>query len=354
MKHLEALADPTVHLATPFLAIDEAAMMRNITRLQAECDSAGIALRPHIKTHKSAEVALLQLDTGAVGVTVATLSEAVALGEAGCVTDVYVSTPVFLDAPKLSLLERAVELHSAVTLTVDGTAVADSVATAAPTEVSVMVEVDCGLRRTGSSPDHAADLARRVGDRFRGFATHGGHGYRPGGAESAGMDERTALAAAQAALGSQAPVLSAGSTPTAAHAMGPPVTELRPGTYVFGDHQQVVLGACRPEDLAAVVVSTVIHVSSNRFVIDAGAKALSKDRPEWLESYGHIVGGDGVVIDRLNDNHGMVEGRSPVPVGERVMVVPNHICPVVNLFDEMVLVGDRVRSVPVDLRGRLG
>ena len=72
--------------------------------------------------------------------------------------------------------------------------------------------------------------------------------------------------------------------------MGPPVTELRPGTYVFGDHQQVALGACRTEDLAAVVVSTVIHVSADRFVIDAGAKALSKDRAEWLESYGHVVG----------------------------------------------------------------
>ena len=354
MEHLAAILDATPHLATPFLAIDEAAMMSNIARLQADCDRAGIALRPHIKTHKSAELARLQLGAGAVGVTVATLSEAIALGEAGCRADVYVSTPVFLDPPKQMLLDRAVELHSAVTLTVDGMAVADSVETAAPTEVSVMVEVDCGLRRTGSSPDHAADLARRVGDRFRGFATHGGHGYRPGGGESAGMDERTALAAAQAALGGQAPVLSAGSTPTAAHAMGPPVTELRPGTYVFGDHQQIALGACRPEQLAGVIVSTVIHVAAGRFVIDAGAKALSKDRAEWLESYGHVVGFDDVVIDRLNDNHGMVEGRSPVPVGERVMVVPNHICPVVNLFDEMVLVGDRVRSVPVDLRGRLG
>ena len=354
MKHFEELADPTEHLATPFLVIDEATMMRNITRLQAECDAAGIALRPHIKTHKSAELARLQLDAGAVGVTVATLSEAVALGEAGCATDVYVSTPVFLDVPKRTLLERAVELHSAVTLTVDGTTVAGSISGAAPSGVGVMVEVDCGLRRTGSPVAEVVDLVELVGDRFRGFATHGGHGYRPGGAEAAGMDERTALAAAQAALGSQVPVLSAGSTPTAPHAMGPPVTELRPGTYVFGDHQQVVLGACRPEDLAAVVVSTVIHVSSNRFVIDAGAKALSKDRPEWLESYGHIVGGADAVIDRLNDNHGMVEGRSPVAVGERVMVVPNHICPVVNLFDEMVLVGTELRTVPVDLRGRLG
>ncbi len=353
MEQFEAILDTTAHLATPFLAIDEAAMMRNITRLQAECDSAGVALRPHIKTHKSAELARRQLEAGAVGVTVATLSEAVALGEADCATDVYVSTPVFLEGPKRALLERAVEVHAGITLTVDGTAVAGSVSASAPPDVGVMVELDCGLRRTGSRPDEAAAIVRLVGDRFRGFATHGGHGYRLGGAEAAGQDERAALAAAQAALGRPVGVLSAGSTPTAPHALGPPVTELRPGTYVFGDHQQVRLGACRSEDLAAVVVSTVIHVSADRFVIDAGAKALSKDRADWLESYGHIVGHGDAVIDRLNDNHGMVEGRGPV-VGDRLMVVPNHICPVVNLFDQMALVGESLRSVPVDLRGNLG
>lgn len=354
MEHFEAILGVTRHLATPFLAIDEAAMMRNITRMQAQCDAAGIALRPHIKTHKSAEVAQRQLDAGAIGVTVATLSEAVALGEADCVTDVFVSTPILLDAPKRALLLRAVELHAGVTLTVDGAAVADSVSAHAPPGVGVMVEVDCGLRRTGSPPDDVVDIVSLVGDRFRGFVTHGGHGYSPGRAETAGADERAALAAAQTELGRPVPVLSAGSTPTAPHAMGPPVTELRPGTYVFGDHQQFTLEACRSEDLAAVVVSTVVHASGDRFVIDAGAKALSKDRAVWLQSYGHMVGHGDAVIDRLNDNHGMVEGRNSVAVGDRVMVVPNHICPVVNLFDEMVLVGVGVRSVRVDLRGKLG
>jgi D-serine deaminase-like pyridoxal phosphate-dependent protein len=353
MEHFEALVDATRHLATPLLAIDEPVMMRNIARQQADCDAAGIALRPHIKTHKSAEIARRQLDAGAVGVTVATLSEAVALGEAGCVADVYVSTPVFLDAPKQALLERATELHRGVTLTADGTEVADSVSRSAPSGVGVMVEVDCGLRRTGAPPENVVAIVELVGDRFRGFATHGGHGYRPGGAEAAGADERAGLAAAREALDRPVSVLSAGSTPTAPHALGPPVTELRPGTYVFGDHQQLTLGACRPEDLAAAVVSTVIHVAADRFVIDAGAKALSKDRAEWLESYGHVVGHEDAVIAGLNDNHGMVEGIGPL-VGDRVAVVPNHICPVVNLFDEMVLVSERVRSLRVDLRGRLG
>jgi D-serine deaminase-like pyridoxal phosphate-dependent protein len=97
----------------------------------------------------------------------------------------------------------------------------------------------------------------------------------------------------------------------------------------------------------------VIHVAADHFVIDAGAKALSKDRAGWLESYGSIVGHGDAVIDRLNDNHGMVEGRVRLSVGDRVMVVPNHICPAVNLFDEMVLVGDETESLPIELRGRV-
>ncbi|MDH3247809.1 MAG: alanine racemase [Acidimicrobiia bacterium] len=353
MEHFASILDTTRHLATPFLAIDQPAMTRNISRVQAECDGAGIALRPHIKTHKSVEIARRQLEAGAVGVTCATLSEAVALGEAGCATDVYVSTPIHLDGPKVVLLARAAELHARVTLTADGTAIAVSVTRAAPPGVGVMVEVDCGLRRTGAAPDEVAGIVELLGDRFRGFATHGGHGYLPGGAEAAGRDERAALAAAQAEIGGQAPVLSAGSTPTAPHALGPPVTELRPGTYVFGDHQQFVLGACRDVELAAVIVSSVIHVSADRFVIDAGAKALSKDRAGWLESYGSIVGHGDAVIDRLNDNHGMVEGGARLSVGDRVMVVPNHICPAVNLFDEIVLVGDGTQSLPIELRGRV-
>ena len=353
MQHFQDVIDATRGTATPFLAVDEASMARNIARLQTECDEAGVALRPHIKTHKSSAIARMQLDAGAIGVTCATMSEAIALGEAGCAADVYVSTPIHFDVPKRRLLERVAALHPTVTLTIDGDDVARSFVRSAPPDVGAMIEVDCGLHRTGTSPDRAAALVEVIGDRFRGFATHGGHSYRPGGAEAAGRDERDALARAQAALGSPAGVLSAGSTPSAPHASGEPVTELRPGTYVFGDNQQAVLGSCRSDDLAAVIVATVIHVSDGRCVIDAGAKALSKDRADWLQSYGRVVGHEDAVIDRLNDNHGMVEGSGALGVGDRVAVVPNHICPVVNLFDEVLLVGDGVRSIEVDLRGRL-
>lgn len=352
MDQLARLIEPTRHLETPFLVVDPETLTSNISRMQDACDGAGVGLRPHIKTHKSSTIARMQLQAGSVGVTCATLSEAVALGEAGCGTDVYVSTPVFVDDPKRRLVERAAELHERLTLTIDSEPVARSVLDA--TSVSVMVEVDSGLRRTGATPETAAALARMAGDRFAGFATHGGHGYVPGAAGAAGADERRSLAEAIRLFGEAVGVVSAGSTPTAPHALGEPVNELRPGTYVFGDHQQVLLDACDTSDVAAAVIATVIHASPGRFVIDAGAKALSKDRASWIESYGHVVGRPDAVIDRLNDNHGMVTSEEPPTVGERVLVVPNHICPVVNLFDQIWLAEPAGSTrLDVDLRGHL-
>jgi D-serine deaminase-like pyridoxal phosphate-dependent protein len=353
MEHLGALVDRTRNTPTPFLAVDADVLARNVARQQAACEAAGVALRPHIKTHKSSAITRMQLQAGAVGVTCATLTEAIALGEAGCPTDVYVSTPVYIDDPKRQLVERALGLHDRLTLTVDSEAIARSVLLGVTPEVSVMVEVDSGLGRTGATPVVAGELASLMGDRFDGFATHGGHGYVPGEAASAGGDERRALSAAVHAFGRSVAVCSAGSTPTAPHAIGSPVTELRPGTYVFGDHQQVLLGACSSRDVAAGVVATVIHVSPGRFVLDAGAKALTKDRMPWIGSYGHVVGLGEAVIDRLNDNHGMVTSSAGVAVGQRVVVVPNHICPVVNLFDEFVLAGDELIVSSIDLRGSL-
>lgn len=343
----------TVDLATPFLVVDDAIVTSNIGAMQEFCDGSGIALRPHIKTHKSSEIARRQLDAGAVGVTVATLSEAIALGEAGVATDVFLSTPVFYDRPKSALLERAVGLHHAVSVAVDSHAVLASLE-GAPGEVTVMVELESGMDRTGVDAREARELAEAAGDgRFRGFFTHGGHGYAPAGAERAGTDEMEALMRAAELRGGEM-VLSAGSTPTVRFSGRSPVTEERPGTYVYGDRQQVVLGSIEPSQVAAAVVTTVIHSSDGKIVLDAGAKVLTKDRAPFLDGHGLVLGAPEVLIDRLNDQHGMarmVSGPRP-EVGRRLIVVPNHICPVVNLFDEVVVVRERrpVRA-PVDLRG---
>ncbi len=312
MDHLLEMLDVTSVLATPFVVVDDAVVTANIEAMQAFCDRSGVALRPHIKTHKSSDVARRQLDSGAVGVTVATLSEAVALGETGVATDVFLSTPVFYDRPKAALLARAVLLHRAVSVAVDSHEVIASLVDA-PGPVTVMVELDSGLDRTGVDVRAAIELAEASGDRFRGFFTHGGHGYSLDGAEGAGIDEMEVLADAAGRRGGEM-VLSAGSTPTVRFSGRSPVTEERPGTYVYGDRQQVVLGALEPSQVAAAVVTTVIHSSGDKIVLDAGAKVLTKDRAPFLDGHGQVLGGSDVLIDRLNDQHGMarlVAGRRP-------------------------------------------
>ena len=352
MDHLLELVEATSGSATPLLAIDDRIVTSNVRQMQERCERAGVALRPHLKTHKSSAIAARQIDAGAVGLTVATLSEAVGLGEAGISTDVFLSTPVFFDRPRRALLERVVELHAVVSVAVDGQEGLASLSSA-PAAVGVLVELDSGLDRTGTSVVSGVGLARVAGDRFRGFFTHGGHGYLPGSAEAAGADEVRILAAASGEIGGDL-VLSAGSTPTVGFSSRSPVTEQRPGTYVFGDRQQAELGAIGPTEVAAAVVTTVMHVSGDKVVVDAGAKVLTKDRAPFLDGHGHVLGESSIVIDRLNDQHGMgrvTSGPGPA-VGDRLVIVPNHVCPVVNLFDEAVLVGDGgATPLAIDLRG---
>lgn len=347
------LVEVTADLPTPFLALDDRVVSSNIERMQRFCEDAGIDLRPHIKTHKSSVVARRQLDAGAVGVTVATLSEAIALGETGVHTDVFLSTPAFYDRPKSKLLERAVAVHRSVSVAVDSESVLRSLVASSGPEVGVMIELESGMDRTGTGVESGIALARAAGERMRGFFTHGGHGYGPDARESAGADEMAVLSeAGRMHHGSH--VLSAGSTPTVEFSGRSPVTEERPGTYVYGDRQQVVLGAIEPSQVAAAIVTTVIHSSGDKIVLDAGAKVLTKDKAPFLDGHGHALGGSQISIDRLNDQHGMarvVSGDRP-PVGRRLVVIPNHICPVVNLFDEVVLVGSEgVSALSVDLRG---
>lgn len=354
MDHLQDLINPTADHPTPFVVVDAEVARRNIAEQQSACNQANVRLRPHIKTHKSAELARWQLDAGAVGVTVATLSEALALGEAGVRCDVFLSTPVFLDIPKLGLLEQVVAATGRLSVAVDSLTILHRVLELAPAQVDVMVEVDSGLDRTGLPPREAILLGEMAGDRLAGYFTHGGHGYAPGAAIQAGSDEHASLASVAVGDAAIGLVMSAGSTPTRSTATGPPINEIRPGTYIFGDHQQVVLGAMRPMDVAAGIITTVIHRSGDKVVIDAGAKSLSKDRAGFLSSFGAVVGYPDITIETLNDNHGVGRTGSVAPrVGERVVVVPNHICPVINLFDVLVMASDsEVQLLPVDLRGR--
>lgn len=354
-------------LDTPALVVFTDRVAANIAGLQGALDRRGIALRPHAKTHKSVRIARMQLEAGARGITVGTLGEAEVFAGAR-ITDLFLAYTLWAEGPKAARL-RALHDVGDLRVGVDSAAGADRLAAAvagARRPLRVLVELDSGLHRTGVATAAAAvavaEAARARGLIVEGVFTHGGHGYRPGGAGAAALDEVTTLEAAADALtaaGFEVAVVSAGSTPTMTRSATGGVNEIRAGTYVLGDRQQVLLDVIAPDGVAAVVAATVVSSSGDRIVLDAGAKALTKDRADFLDGYGTLPAYPSAVLERVNDYHGIVRvpAASARPrLGEVVAVVPNHICPVVDLFGSFVAVlpGGRTEHWAVDARGRSG
>ena len=358
-------------LDTPRLVVDLDVVERNVARLQAAMDERGVRLRPHAKTHKSVRIARLQLAAGARGITVGTLGEAEVMADGG-IDDLFIAYPVWAEGSKA---ERLRALHDRpdvrISVGIDSEAgVEHLAATVAGSSRSlvVLVEVDSGGRRTGRSEPAeilaVARAARQAGLVVDGVFTHGGHSYRdPEAGPGAAVDEVRALGDAAAALeqdGFTIRSVSAGSTPTAMRSATGRVNEIRAGTYVLGDRQQLALGAAPPDGLAAFVAATVVSVSGDgRVVFDAGAKALTKDRAEFLDGFGLLPAYPDLVITAVYDYHGVARvppGAVAPALGEVVAIVPNHVCPVVDLFDDLVTIraGSAPQTWPVDARGRSG
>lgn len=359
-------------LETPVLVIDADVLAANVSSMAARARSAGVALRPHAKTHKLPQVARLQLDAGADGLTVAKLGEAEVFVDAG-VDDVLVAYPIVCPQK----LDRLVGLadRARISVSLDGREVADRVSRAAARSgvtLGARVEVDTGMGRLGAGPGApAVELARYVGElpglRLEGVMTHEGHAYQSSDrttleqAACRACEAMVATAEAVRAGGIEGGVVSVGASATARFAVAHPgVTEIRPGTYVFNDRTQIAHGAATAEDVAATVLTTVVgRPSSEIAVVDAGTKALTSERmivPTAPADFG-AVAGHGWPVVRASEEHGLVAvpDDADVVVGDRLAIVPNHICPVVNLFDEVAVVqhGDVVERWPVAARGRL-
>lgn len=355
-------------LDTPRVVVDLARVDANIARLQAALDARGIALRPHAKTHKSIAIARRQIAAGARGITVGTLGEAEVFVAAG-IDDVFLAYPLWAEREKAARLRAVHEAAPRLRVGVDSPAGAERLAAAvagADAPLTVLVEIDSGNHRTGvTGPQAALEVARAAraaGLVVDGVFSHGGHAYRPGAAESAGADEIRTLGEAAAVLRADEfaiGTISAGSTPTMLSAAAGEVTEMRAGTYVYGDRQQWLLGAIPAEGCAVAVAATVVSASPDRLVVDAGAKALTKDRAEFVAGFGAIVGYPDLVIERVNDYHGVVAvpaGAARPALGDVVAIVPNHVCPVIDLVDSVMVVAPdgTVGDWPVDARGRSG
>jgi D-serine deaminase-like pyridoxal phosphate-dependent protein len=368
---LDSIAAPRLPtgLDTPTVVIDLDIVERNARRLGGALAARGIALRPHAKTHKSVALARLQLDAGASGLTVGNLGEAEVFAAAG-LDDIFVAYPVWAAGPKSSRLRALHDLERLKLIvgfdSIEGAERLAAAVSGSHRHLSVMLELDPGNRRTGAPAERAGEIAlaaRNLGLDVRGVFTHGGHAYRPGGAEPAGADEVTTLAKGAAALGAEGidpVVISAGSTPTQLTAAAAPVNEIRAGTYLIGDRQQWAIGAVPGDGIAIAVAATVVSAAvDGQVVIDAGAKTLTKDVAAYLVGHGLLPAYPDAILERVSDYHGVVRIPTGTPspaVGEIVAVVPNHVCPVIDLRDAFVATRDGtiVGIWPVDARGRSG
>ena len=367
-------------LPTPFVAIDRKKLHANIEAMQALARTAGVALRPHAKTHKSAVIPRWQLEAGAVGICCAKLAEAEVFAEAG-ITDIRIPYPVNpINADRVRAL-----ISSGVTLSiiVDDVEVArqwSEAMTGAGAKLRVLVKVDVGFHRCGIDPDspHATDAIKTISElsglSLRGLLSHAGHSYGAGsGHELAAIADKEieilrTLAAKARDAGVEIAELSVGSTPTARLiALQKGVTEMRPGNYVFYDRTQVGLGATQASGCAMSVIATVVsRPVASRVIFDAGSKTLTSDAARGFGAttgYGLVypdletdMPQPSIAIERLSEEHAVarVLPNCTLRPGDRVRILPNHACVVTNLANELVLADGLtvVDRIPVSARGK--
>jgi D-serine deaminase-like pyridoxal phosphate-dependent protein len=354
---------------TPVPLVDLDRLDRNLARGAEYAARHTLAFRPHVKTHKSPVVAARQIQAGAHGLTCATPRE---LEVMSTVTDnLLLAYPPIGDAK----LRRLMSLPGHVRLTValdsfDAIDALAAAASAAKRTVRVYVELDVGMHRVGvAAANQAIALINRVvahdALEYAGVNFYPGHIRNPTTDQDAALAElnrrlSTALAALDAA-GVAPPVVSGGSTPTIwrTHEIAG-VTEMRPGTYIYNDRTTAEIGACDWDDCALTVLATVVSTAvPNQAVVDAGTKSLGREpmRGAAGEGYGVIAGHRDVVVASMSEEHGILDLRHTdwrPRVGDRVRIIPNHVCIVVHLHETIIgLRGEAIETTwPVAARGR--
>ncbi len=341
-------------LETPSVLIDLNRLERNIQRMQAHCDSAGVKLRPHIKSHKSPEIATLQMEAGAIGIACQKTSEAAVFAEAGF-NDIQI--PYNIIGPQKTKRLADLALYNRVTVVADHPSVVRGLGEAAAENevtIRVLVELVTEIERNGTTPYEAVNLAKRI-DEHENLHFAGLMGYQFTTATRPMLQEALTLLH-QAGIGVDKVVN--GGTGSALYTDDlPEVTEVCAGTYAFNDLRCVNLGWATLDDCALHVAATVVsRPTRDRAILDSGSKTLSSDIMD--DRYGCILEYPEAVIYKLNEEHAYVDLSQceDVPViGERVHVLPAHACVVVNLHDQVYGIRDEtVETVfPVAARGKV-
>ncbi len=356
--------------ATPAMIVDAVTVIRNVERLAAYANEHDLDVRPHIKTHKSLQIAALQLSAGALGLTTAKVGEAELMAEAA--DDILVAYPA-IDPVRTKRLAKLAK-HATVRVAVDsllGARWLGEAANRVSSTIGILVDLDVGMGRTGlQTPSETLKMAQYIdatpGLRLDGLFCYPGHIGGPAHEQEAALHDVSDKLDATLRLwedhGLQARIVSGGSTPTAfrSHLVAE-YTEIRPGTYVYNDMNTVRAGYCTIDDCAARIVCTVVSTAvPGQVVIDAGTKTLTSDRcgPAPDSGHGYILEYPAAVIARLTEEHGQVDVRqcnTAPQLGERVTVIPNHVCPCVNLQDTVWWRDEdgQLVELPIDARGRL-
>ena len=386
-------------LSTPSLLIEKKRLDANLLSMQARADAQGVGLRPHTKTHKSVVLARRQLDHGATGITVAKPSEAEVFVKAGF-TDVRLAYEVIGDDKYARLLRLMDEARISFCVdTMAGAELANRFFAEHNTQAEVLIEVDTGYGRCGERWDgqDLIELAQFISDapglKLAGLLTHAGQSYKGGedpetALRAASMLERNrmleaALRVHHAGVPEAQPnvphqehpfEISVGSTPSTryfenAEQDGFTITEMRPGNYIFNDAIQQGIGAAHLPECALTVLATVISKhrdpnGSERVFIDAGRKVFTGDTGSKTEGFGIILYNPRTMqplpharITGLSEEHGWISvpGGSTLDVGNRVRVIPNHACVVINNLDNFHVIDGHnvVETLAVDARGRV-
>ncbi|MDB6059794.1 MAG: D-threonine aldolase [Verrucomicrobiales bacterium] len=369
MNTLDSIASLD-ELPTPALVIDAVVARNNIRRLADYCAAHRIKLRPHTKTHKNRVIAKLQIEAGAKGLTVAKVGEAEQLQSE--TNDLLMAYP----AVDRARCQRLAELAKAKTIRVvaESAIGIEALASAAKNSgstIGVLVEIDVGMGRTGVATAQDALALAQLISKTKGLRLDGILCY-PGHIWNSVAEQAAPLAAVSAKLqetidlwkqnGLEAKIVSGGSTPTALRShLVPQLTEIRSGTYVFNDMNTFRGGFCALADCSARIYCTVISTTvKDQIVLDGGTKTFTSDIciPARDSGNGYIVEYPDAKITALSEEHGQVNvsrcEKRP-KVGERVSVIPNHICPCVNLQDAIWWreADGSLRKINVDARGKL-
>ncbi len=356
-------------IETPALLVDEERLKTNIRKMQQMAQKYRVAIRPHVKTHKSIFIARMQVEEGACGLTVAKLSEAEIFFAAGF-DDIFIANQI-THVSKIRRLWKLVKAKRNIIVGIDHPEQITLLERECPDrqlKLSVRIEIDSGLHRCGVTPGNLLrEVARRVANspvlELEGVFTHAGQAYQAKTEETVrkiGQTEGQIMATAAAQLkemGLNIRTVSVGSTPTAPFsAENPAVNEIRPGNYVFYDAMQLALHSASLEDCSLFVLATVVsRPAADRVVIDAGSKALHTDGAGITGHFGLALNLPGKVV-RVSEEHGVLQVApdSQIAVGAPVLVLPNHACAVVNLFDQFWLISKNQtpRPIAIDARGK--